>query len=122
MSRYRSDAARLATTTRPARIPARIRELVLRFRASVGSGNQSLKSYGWNFGEDESQSTQELRVADRSLLLVDATTSTKSCLHEFLQQKCFLADAQGRDLFFGERQKSAGRGEKWRIELPPKIW
>ena len=61
-------------------------------RASVSSGNQSLKSYGWSFGETNLKRPKNLE------LLIEASCSlvhhfaAKSGLHEFLQQKCFFAD------------------------------
>ncbi len=99
MRRYRSNTARLTTAA------AALHEFLHGFDNQSNNcvprkhGNQSLKSCGWNFGETNLNGPRNLELIREAHCSVMHQLRTKSRLHEFLQQKCFLADAQGRDLF-----------------------
>ena len=97
-------------------------------RARVSSGNQSLSSYGWNFGETNLNRPKNLELlieASCSLILQHSNFATKSRLHEFLQQKCFFSSIHVkrhilRDARVEQLHESTG-GELWRIRaLLPK--
>jgi hypothetical protein len=78
--------------------------------ADVKQQQPALQNYGRNCGETNLNRTKTLGLLIEAHCSLIRKFGTKTDLHEFLHQKCFLADAQGRDLFFGERQESAGRG------------
>ena len=47
-------------------------------RASVSTGNQSLKSYGWNFGETNLNRPKNLELLIEPVLFVDTPTSLRN--------------------------------------------
>ena len=127
MSTYKTDVGSPGRCChRPARIPARISR-ICKTGARQCKQRESISQIFWLvLQQNESQSTQELRIADRALSFIDTPTSpTRSRLHEFLQQKCLFVDTHvKRHILRGarpEQDQSPPERELWRIRsLLPK--